>query len=258
MRVEIVKALTDNYVYLVVCEQTGQTAVVDPGDADPVISALEGFGLEPTAIWNTHHHWDHTGGNEALIKRYPGLRVFGNAGDFERIPGQTEGLNHLDEVTLGGLRARVVHVPGHTRWALAYLLEGAVFTGDTLFGCGCGRLFEGTAQVLHRSLVELAGRLDDATLVYFGHEYTETNIAFALTVDPDNAALMQRYDVVSAVCAAGQPSAPSNFAEELATNPFLRSSDPAIRRTLSAKLGVQIDDDPLAVFAQTRALRDRF
>ena len=218
MIVRAVPCLKDNYAYLVI--DGGRAAVVDPGDAAPVEEALVREGVQLAAIWLTHHHWDHVGGVHALAEARPGLEVVAHVHDRGRAAGATRFVDEGDHVELGALRARILHNPGHTLGAISYVVGGAVFTGDTLFGAGCGRLFEGTAEQMFASLAKLAA-LPPETRVYFGHEYTAANLRFAAAAEPDNTAVTAR------AAALATPSTPSTIADELATNPFVRAKDAA-------------------------------
>lgn len=257
MNVETIPLLSDNYAYLVVCATTGQAAVVDPADAEPVLARVRELGVDLVAIWNTHHHWDHIGGNEAILKQGP-VEVYGHSSDASRIAGFSKGLEHGDAIVLGQLRATVMHTPGHTRGALVYVVQDAALTGDTLFGAGCGRLFEGDPPTMYDSLNRRIARHPADTRVYCGHEYTEKNLAFAATLEPDNQALQQRTERVSRLRCDHQPSVPSTLGEELATNPFLRCHERSIRTTLAERFPQQDLSDPNSVFALLRRLRDRF
>lgn len=223
MRVVTVKCLRDNYAYLVIDGDT--CAVVDPGEAAPVREALEREGVRLGAIWLTHHHADHVGGAAELAG--VGVEVVAHASDVSRIAGVTKPVEEGDVVRMGGLAARIIHNPGHTLGAISYVVAGCVFTGDTLFGAGCGRIFEGNPAMMHASLQKLAA-LDPATRVYFGHEYTANNLRYAAEAEPGNAAIAARAKALQ------EPSVPSTIAEELATNPFVRARDVeelAARRT---------------------------
>src|SRR4051812_34855261 len=192
MRVVAVPCLKDNYAYLVI--DGANAAVVDPGEAAPVEAALAREGVKLVAVWATHHHADHVGGVPDLVAKHPNLEVIGHASDHAkaRIPGQTRGVEDGDEVAMGSVHARVIHNPGHTLGAITFVTDdGSAFTGDTLFGAGCGRVFEGTPQMMHDSLQRLAALPPD-TKVYFGHEYTASNLKFAAAVEPDNAAQKAR------------------------------------------------------------------
>ncbi|HWN67426.1 MAG TPA: hydroxyacylglutathione hydrolase [Haliangium sp.] len=263
MRIVAIACLTDNYAYLVVCEATRAAAVVDPSEAGPVIEAVQREGVTLEAIWNTHHHWDHTGGNEDLLSAYPELEVIAHASDKGRIPGQTTFVEDGDEVTLGKeVRARIIHNPGHTSGAISYHVGGddaeggAVFTGDTLFLAGCGRLFEGTPAQMHVSLARLAA-LPDQTRVYCGHEYTASNLRFAAAVEPGNEAVQARAREIARVREAGAPSVPGTMAQERATNPFLRAHLPEVASAARAAERVE-DDAPVEVFGALRRWKDRF
>lgn len=254
MKIEVVPVLGDNYAYVVACTETGQAAVVDPGEAEAVIARAESMGVELTAVWNTHHHFDHIGGNDVLV-RERGLRLFGHKSDRGRIPGLTDKLEHGDRFKLGALQVRALHTPGHTMGAVCYQVGDALFTGDTLFGGGCGRLFEGDPDTMHRSLSQVICALDPATRLYFGHEYTAHNLDFALTVEPGNRRLDERMERALAAVTAGEPTVPGTLEEELATNPFLRGDSEEIRASLSERYP---DDQwtPLQVFTRLRELRN--
>jgi hydroxyacylglutathione hydrolase len=254
MRVVPVPCLSDNYAYLVSCEATGHVAVVDPGEAAPVVAALEREGGTLRAIWNTHHHPDHVGGNRDLLSRWPDLEVIGHEHDRDRIPGLTRAVADGDHVALGRLDATIVFNPGHTRGAISYHVAGGLFTGDTLFGAGCGRLFEGTAAEMQASLARLAALPGD-TQVYCGHEYTAANLAFAAAVEPDNPAIAERRKAVAAARAAGKPSVPFSLLAELTTNPFLRVQIPEVSAAARAR---EPADGAVAVFAALRRWKDGF
>jgi hydroxyacylglutathione hydrolase len=255
-----VPQLTDNYAYLVFDPRTRTAAVVDVAEAGPVLEAAEREGVRVGAILSTHHHFDHVAGNEELIaRRAPEpLRVFGYAGDRGRIPGLTDALDDGARVTFDGVSARAIFIPAHTRGHLAYWFqsEGAVFTGDTLFAGGCGRLFEGDAAQMMSSLARLAA-LPDETRVYCGHEYTQKNLAFAAMLEPGNVELARRRAEVDRLRAAGAPTVPSTIAIEKATNPFLRIDSPELRRSVKQRVP-DVEDDPVSVFAAVRRLKDEF
>ena len=224
--VEIVRipALSDNYIWLAHEESSGETVVVDPAVAEPVLAEAEARGWRISQIWNTHWHPDHTGGN-AAIKEATGCTVTGPAAEAQRIPTLDRQVAEGDKVTLGPLQATVMEVPAHTAGHIAYHLPEAnlVFVGDTLFAMGCGRLFEGSAEQMHANLQRLA-TLPPETQVYCAHEYTLSNGRFAVTVEPDNVELISRMREVEAARAAGQATIPTSIALEKATNPFMRAS----------------------------------
>jgi hydroxyacylglutathione hydrolase len=253
LEIELLPILSDNYVYLLRDSARGATGVVDPGVAEPVLARLDQAGWKLDWILSTHHHQDHTGGNLEL-KRRTGCRIAGPAGEREAIPGIDLELREGDVFELGDARAAVLETPGHTRGHISYWFEdsSALFCADTLFSLGCGRVFEGTSPQMWASLEKLAA-LPAATRIYCGHEYTQSNARFALTVDPGNPALQRRAAEVDRLRAAGQPTIPSTIGAERETNPFLRARDPQIRRGLG--LAAARDAE---VFAEIRRRKDRF
>jgi len=235
MKIVTIPCLQDNFAYLLICTKTQQAAVVDPSEAAPVISEIERQGVKLTTILNTHHHWDHVDGNQELIAKYPGLIIYGHASDRGRIPGQTEFLKNGDEVRFGEESGTFLHNPGHTTGAVTYVFGKTAFTGDTLFAAGCGRLFEGTPAQMHDSLNVQIGGLADDTELYFGHEYTEANLRFALSVDAGNAEIQQKLEAVSALRSAGEFTTPTTLAEERLTNPFMRCTSAEIHACVKSK-----------------------
>jgi len=223
MQVTIVPCLKDNYAYLVRADGSAVCAVVDACEAEPIERALDELGLRLGAILATHHHHDHVGGNEALVRRFPGIDVVGGAHDRGRIPAQNRFVDDGDTIEAAGLGFRCLTIPGHTLGAVAYVGHGAMITGDTLFAAGCGRLFEGTPAMMYESLVHKLGALPDETRVYFGHEYTANNLRFAAVVEPENEHVREKAERVAAQRARGEFTAPSTLAEERLTNPFLRA-----------------------------------
>lgn len=262
MRIVTVPCLADNFCYLVIDETTRRAAVVDPGEAAPVAAALAREGVALGAVWATHHHADHVGGVKELLKAAgtDGIEVVGHTHDRGalRIPGQTRSVEDGETVSMDGLRAQIIYNPGHTLGAISYWLrdEGAVFTGDTLFGGGCGRVFEGTPPMMHASLHKLAA-LPAPTRVYFGHEYTVANLKFAAAVEPDCEDIHVRATAVAAARARGEHSTPSTMGEELATNPFLRTADEDVREAAAAR-DPAAAHDPVAAFAALRAWKNEF
>lgn len=262
MRILPVPCLSDNYAYLVVPDGQDIAGVVDPSEAGPVLAALERHGLRLGAILCTHHHGDHVGGNEELCARLGPLPVLGHQSDLERgrIPVQTRGLSDGERFFILGLSVQVLHIPGHTLGAVAYHfdLHGVVFTGDTLFLGGCGRLFEGTPAMMHTSLARLAA-LPGETRVYCGHEYTLRNLEFAAAVEPDNAEIPLRRSRVQQLRDAGQPSVPGTMAEELRTNPFLRVEVPGVRRAAHQREpDLPLDAGPVAILGAIRRWKDGY
>ncbi len=260
MKVVPVPQLADNYAYLVIDPARAVAGVVDVAEAGPVLEAARRHDVTLTAILSTHHHFDHVAGNESLLDELPkgSVEVYGYSGDAERIPGITRPLDDGEEFELAGLRGRAMFIPAHTRGHLAYYFEAdkSVFTGDTMFAGGCGRLFEGDAAQMKASLEKLAALPDD-TLVYCGHEYTQGNLRFAATLEPNNAELGRRREEVDALIASGKPSVPTTIAIEKQTNPFLRSASPELVASVQAQVA-GLGADPVEVFAATRTLKDSF
>lgn len=257
IRVIPVPQLRDNYAYLVIDPETHKAAVIDCAEATPILDCVKSEGVELVAILPTHHHYDHVGGHEQLLGFKP-LRVIAFRGQSHRIPGATEEVGDGDTVAIGTLRARVIYIPAHTSGHIAYYFpqDGVVFTGDTLFAGGCGRLFEGDAHLMMNSLARLAA-LPDSTRVYCGHEYTQRNLEFALTLEPDNPVLREKYARVCAQRQRGEPTVPTTIGEEKATNPFLRYRSPELRNSVR-RIDPSVDEDDVAIFARVRALKDAF
>lgn len=253
LEVEILPVLDDNYIFLIHDPASGASAAVDPAEAEPVLELLQAKGWRLDYVLNTHHHWDHVGGNLELHAK-TGCRIAGSQADRDRIPGLDMPLAEGDRLDLGGNAIEVLEVPGHTRGHLAYWLPRAarLFCGDTLFGLGCGRLFEGSAGQMWASLQKLAALPGD-TLVYCAHEYTQANGRFARSVEPGNPALAARLRQVAQLRGQNRPTVPFTLAEELAANPFLRPHSAEIR----AALGLEQADDA-RVFAELRRRKDGF
>jgi hydroxyacylglutathione hydrolase len=253
LEIEQIPVLSDNYVYLVHEPKAGITAVVDPPVVEPVLKRLAARGWTLDWILSTHHHADHTGGNLEL-KQATGCRVAGARADEARIPGIDLKLGEGDRFQLGEAEAQVLETPGHTSGHISYWFPQAkaLFCADTLFSLGCGRVFEGSYAQMWNSLCKLAALPDDA-LVYCGHEYTQSNARFALSVDPDNKALQARAAEVERQRAASKPTVPTKLGAERAANPFLRAGDPAIRK----RLGMESASDA-EVFAEIRRRKDSF
>ena len=249
-----VEAFSDNYIW-VIQEQNGLAVIVDPGDEDPVIEYLQQKELKPAAILVTHNHYDHIGGIEGLRLRYPGLKVFGPAG--ERVSGLDILLKEGDRVQIPGMvfQPQVLDVPGHTEGHIAYYGAGSLFCGDTLFACGCGRVFSGTMSQLHASL-ERISQLPADTLVYCAHEYTLDNIGFAKWVEPENTDLLDREKQAIKSRERNQPTVPSLLSLEMKTNPFLRTGMAAVKATAERHANRVLDNAAL-VFSELRQWKDR-
>ncbi len=257
MEIQRIPVLTDNYIFVLSDPQKKVAAVVDPAVAQPVIDYLERIDARLIAIFNTHHHWDHVGGNEQLVERFPELCVYGGVEDRGRIPHQQVYLQEGDTVEFADRRGEVFFIPGHTRAHIAYYFPpttstatGELFCGDTIFAGGCGRLFEGTPTQMVDSIAKLR-QLPDNTRVWCAHEYTLKNLQFALTVDSENLDLQKRYQQVKQARNRGHATVPSLLGIEKQTNPFLRWDTPAMQ----AAAGIR---EPARVFGRIRGMKDRF
>ena len=243
----------DNYGVLVHDVETGATASIDSGDANATLAALGSCGWTLSHLLLTHHHGDHTAGTLA-VKKATGCKVIGPAPLSSKIDGLDEHVNDGDVIDFAGHKISVIHTPGHTTDMMNYHFVDAqvVFTGDTLFAMGCGRLFEGDAEMMFNSMRKLA-KLPPQTTVYCSHEYTETNARFASDVDPENPDLKTRVAKVKALRSEGKPTIPCLLSDELATNPFLRTSSADIRRTLELQNASDIE-----VFSELRDRRNQY
>ncbi len=246
--------LNDNFGLLVHEPEFGATASVDAPDGEAIADEAERRGWPLTHLLLTHHHADHVQGTQTLKARFPRMKVIGAAKDAHRLPPLDRAVSQGDIVEVGAARAQVLETPGHTLGHIAYFFKDdeIVFVGDTLFALGCGRVFEGTMEMMHLTLETLA-QLPGETLVYCGHEYTQANAKFALTVDPDNPVLRERAQTVADLRKDGKYTLPTTLALENATNPFLRVDNPGVM----AAMGMQ-DADPSAVFAAMRARKNNF
>lgn len=263
MIISPVPAFQDNYIWLLKQTFTPMALIIDPGQSAPVLSVLQQQALQPLAILITHHHRDHVGGIAGLLARYPQLPVFGPA--QEMIPHRTQALHGGEALPFPalGITVQVLAVPGHTAGHIAYFIqdiqdttaEPILFCGDTLFGAGCGRVFDGSLSQLHQSLMRLA-QLPDHTAVYCAHEYTLDNIGFAKWVEPDNPALLAREQAAEAAQQANLPTVPSTIALERATNPFLRTHEPAVIACAERQAQRPLQD-AAAVFAVLRQWKDQ-
>lgn len=237
LQIERIPTLRDNYTYLVICERTREAAVIDAPEADPVVRRVDATGARVTQILSTHHHMDHSAANPELAERY-GVPVLAHVSDASRMPGFTSGLDEGDTVQVGEETARVLFIPSHTLGHVAYVFDEAkaAFTGDMLFAAGCGRLFEGDAKMMYTALCEKLAALPDDMRVYCGHEYTESNLRFAVTVEPDNQAMREKLERVRKIrghaakdwhdATPDEMTIPSTIGEERATNPFMRAVSP--------------------------------
>jgi hydroxyacylglutathione hydrolase len=254
LTIETVPCLSDNYAYLAHDPETGTTAVVDVPEAAPILAALKKRGWSADAVLLTHHHADHTQGLGEILAAFPGAKVTGAKADAHRLPKLDHAVAEGDAVKVGNAAGRVIDVSGHTVGHIAFHFpdSAVVFTADSLMALGCGRVFEGTMPQMWESLSKLAA-LPPETTVCSGHEYTAANARFALTIEPENPALQARAEAIEAARAKGQPTVPSKLSEELATNPFLRASDPGVK----AELGMAEASDA-EVFAEIRTRKDNF
>jgi len=249
----VVPALSDNYVYIARDTETDTTMVVDPGEAGPVLKALDNYGWSLTHILNTHHHGDHIGGNEKLISKY-NAKLIGPASENDRIPQMDQTVVDGDLIDIGGHKGLVLETPGHTRGHISvwFAESDALFCGDTLFALGCGRVFEGTMEEMWTSLLKLRS-LNQTAKIYCGHEYTLSNAKFALSIDSENNKLKNRVKDFETMRSEGIPTIPSVLIDELETNPFLRADDP-ILATAMGMAGA----DPVSIFAEIRRQKDNF
>jgi len=257
MRIHRIPVLSDNYIFLLVDAETGTAAVVDPAIAEPVLQLLQELKLELVAIFNTHHHGDHVGGNTQLLRHFPQAVVYGGAEDRGRIPGQQVFLQEGDRVSFANREAQVLFVPGHTKAHIAYYFPpsephefGELFCGDTLFAGGCGRLFEGTPAQMVDSLSKIRA-LPDSTRVWCAHEYTLGNLRFAVTVEEQNQVLQARLERVKAMRQRLEATIPSVLGEEKATNPFLRWDQPGLQARVKSQ-------NPIQTFGRLRGMKDVF
>ena len=236
LRIERVPTLQDNYTYVIACDETNDAAVIDAPEFEPVVKRVAGMGVNVSKILSTHHHWDHSAANPELAAHF-GARVYGHVSDADRIPGFTDALEEGDTLTVGKQTSRILFIPAHPRAHIAYVFDDAqaVFCGDTMFAAGCGRLFEGTPEMMFTALHEKLGPLPDTMRIFCGHEYTESNLVFAAHVEPDNAAIAEMQARVATIRAnkaadwhdatPEEMTVPSTLADERATNPFLRATN---------------------------------
>ncbi|WP_267383577.1 hydroxyacylglutathione hydrolase [Cyanobacterium sp. uoEpiScrs1] len=257
MDIKILTAISSNYIFVLHDPVKDTAAVVDPAEATPVLKCLDELKAKLVAIFNTHHHYDHVGGNNTLIKNFPNLCVYGGIEDKGRIPHQQVFLKDGDLIEFANRRGKVLFVPGHTRAHIAYYFfpdsthdTGELFCGDTLFLGGCGRLFEGSSAQMVNSLDKLRN-LPDKTHVWCAHEYTLKNLQFALTVDPNNTVLKKRFNQIKKILRQRQVTVPFLLKDEKQTNPFLRWDSISLQLITGAKT-------PKQVFSKIRAMKDNF
>jgi len=222
MEIITIPCLKDNYAYLLICKRSLEAAVVDPSEAIPVKKMVSQKKVRLTTIFNTHHHWDHVGGNKELLSEHPELKIFGHASDKGRIPGQNIFLEKGDNVFFGKKKGLFIHNPGHTSGAVTYVFGKNAFTGDTMFAAGCGRIFEGSFSEMYDSINFQIGKLPKDTKIYFGHEYTENNLNFANSIEPGNLEIKKKLTKARNLISKGLFTTPTTLEEEVKTNPFLR------------------------------------
>mgnify|MGYP002803605464 CR=1 FL=1 len=256
MRVVVVPVLSDNYSYLLIDDEKKIAACVDPAEAHIVLAKAKEEKVEIVAVLTTHHHMDHAGGNAEMMKQVPSVKVYG--GRIDKVAACTNPLEHGDKFNTGSIEVLALHTPGHTRGSICYYCtepgkekEGLVFTGDTLFVAGCGRMFESTPEEFHHSLVNVLGALPPETHVYVGHEYTVKNLQFAVAVDGSNESLTQMLDWAQDQKVQRKFTVPSTMRNEWLINPFLRSSDDTMRSICPGC-------SPVEVFATLRKKKDSF
>ncbi len=253
LEIVTIPCLSDNYAFLLHSGETGETALVDAPEAAPILEALKARGWKLTEIWLTHHHWDHIDGVGEL-KEATGAQIIGANSDAHRLPPLNTGVAEGTDYSFAGQKVQVFDVSGHTVGHIAYYLPEAqaVFTADSLMALGCGRVFEGTPEQMWASLSKLAA-LPPETMVYSGHEYTANNAKFALTQEPGNENLQLRAAKIEKSRAGGVPTVPSKLGEELATNPFLRAGNAALKAAISME-----NASDVAVFTEVRGRKDNF
>ena len=253
MKIEIIKCLQDNFSYLIFDEKSNKISVVDPSESSPVINFLEKKKLNLNYILNTHHHFDHIGGNLDLKKKY-NSKIIGFEGDKNRIPGIDIALSDNQNYKIGSLEFKIIHIPGHTSGHICFYFHNnkVAFTGDTIFSLGCGRIFEGDYKQMFDSINKIKNLPPD-TKIYFGHEYTLKNSEFCIKYDPDNQKLIEKIKDIKFKKLKNIPSAPSKIKDEMETNIFFRTEKKNIKTILKMK-----NCDPLKVFTKLRDLKDSF
>lgn len=257
MKVVTIPYSFDNYAYLIICEESQEAAVIDPGESYPVVLEVEKLGVKLQHVFCTHHHADHISGLPELLEEFSDLRVYCHVTDKNRISGVNSLVNHGDEISVGKYVGKVLYTPGHTKGSICFHFDEAVFVGDTLFGSGCGRLFEGSPEEMFESLNTVLGTIPADTKIYFGHEYTVSNLKFAHFIEPDNLDIQQREKDASSRLEQNRGTSPSTLTLELATNPFLRCASDSVVQSTREKHGV-VSTDPVSVFTALRKLKDNF
>nr|XP_054762457.1 hydroxyacylglutathione hydrolase, mitochondrial-like [Lytechinus pictus] len=256
MKVTILSALEDNYMYLLSDEDTKEAAIVDPVNPEKVVQAVKDGGYNLTTVLTTHHHWDHAGGNEKLAEYYKGGSLTVCGGD-DRIGALNKKVGDGDQFKIGNLQVTCMFTPCHTKGHICYYIQGdasedpAVFTGDTLFISACGKFFEGTGDQMYTALIEKLGRLPDNTKVYCGHEYSVSSLTYALTVEPDNKDLQKKLEWAKEQRAKKMPTVPSSIAEEKSYNPFMRVGEPSIQKYIG-------NTEPVTVMGLLRKDKDNY
>lgn len=255
MKIKVIPALDDNYMYLIIDESSKDAAVVDPVEPEKILKVVSDEGVNLTSVLTTHYHWDHAGGNEELVQLKSGLKVYG--GDVNTA-ALTKQVDHKEEVNIGSLHVSCLLTPCHTKGHVCYFVEDknlggppAVFTGDTLFSAGCGKFFEGNAEQMYEALIKILGSLPDNTLVYCGHEYTANNLLYAAHVEPKNEAIQKKLEWAKHKKAANEPTVPSTIAEEKTFNPFMRVHEASVQNHVGKK-------DPVMVMAVLRNEKNNF
>jgi len=253
MRIVVVPVLSDNYAYLIIDDSVKQAACIDPAEAGLVLAAAKEEGVEIIAVYTTHHHSDHAAGNPEMLKKLPECKIYG--GRLDNVASCTDPLDHGDVLSIGNIEVTALHTPGHTRGSISYYCtEGddkAVFTGDTMFVGGCGRIFECTAQDLYKSLSEVLGVLPDETQVYVGHEYTVKNLLFAVAVESSNENLKQMLEWAKEQTLQRKFTVPSTLKNEFLINPFLRSNTDEMSSICPGCT-------PVDIFTKLRKQKDNF
>ncbi|KAE8968202.1 hypothetical protein PR001_g26320 [Phytophthora rubi] len=255
MQVELVPVLSDNYAYLLIDPANRVAAAVDPVDAEKVYARAKELQVTISTILTTHSHWDHAGGNNdlcGLIRERENREIPVGGGPGGAVEAQTQTVTDGDVVTLGDLQVKVHYTPCHTRDHVLYHCQDALFTGDTLFVAGCGRFFSGNPAEMHHALNEVVAALPEETKIYCGHEYTANNLRFAAHVEPENELVHKKLVWALGKTKAGEPTIPSTVKEELATNPFMRVTEPAVQKFAGG------EKDPVKVMGVVRAAKDNF